>query len=96
MHFEETQKRDHGNIGEQNKVFGSSKNIINYLIIILTYSIIIIFLITFSSMKAIGKKMFEKEILKLFVQLHIFVQSPTVQGTNDKYPVNTSHRSRFV
>jgi hypothetical protein len=88
IHFEEIQKLDHGNIEEQNKVFGSSKIIINYLIIILlTYSIIFIFLITFSS----RKKMFEKGILKRFAQLHIFVQSPTVQGTNDKYPVNTSH-----
>jgi hypothetical protein len=31
--------------------------------------------------------MFEKKMLKLFTQ------SPTRQGTNDTYPVNTSHRS---
>jgi len=95
IHFEEIKKRPHWNIEEQNKVFGSSKIIINYLIIILTHSIIILFLIKFSR-NAVGKKMFEKKILKLLVQCHLFAQSPTRQGTNDKYPVNAIHRSLFV
>ena len=85
--FEEIQTSAHRNIEEQNKVFGSSEIIVCYLIIILTHSIIIIFVIKFSSRHEIGKKMFEKKILKLFTQ------SPTRQGTNDKYQVNTFHRS---
>ena len=81
IHFEEIQRRDHRNIEEQNKVFGSSKIVINYLIITLTRSIIAIFIIK----NAIGKKiwqgwgcyyvLFEKKILKLFVHCHIFAQS---------------------
>ena len=37
-----------------------------------------------------------KKRLKRFVQCHIFVQSPPARRPNDKHPVNTSHRSRFV
>jgi hypothetical protein len=37
-----------------------------------------------------------KEIAKGFVQCHVFAQTPPSRRPNDKYPVNTSHRSRFV
>jgi hypothetical protein len=40
--------------------------------------------------------LFEKKIVKRFVQYHIFARSPAVRRPNNKYPVNTSHRSRFV
>jgi len=38
----------------------------------------------------------EKNTVKRFVQCHIFAQSPLGRSPSDKYPVNTSHRSRFV
>ena len=34
--------------------------------------------------------------LKRSLQCHVFAQSPPGRRTNDKYPVNTSHCSRFV
>ena len=40
--------------------------------------------------------LFEKKIVKRFVQCHIFAQSPLGRDRSDKYPVNTSHLSRFV
>jgi hypothetical protein len=40
--------------------------------------------------------LFKNKILKCFVQRHVFAQSPPGQGPSDKYPVNTSHLSRFV
>ena len=39
---------------------------------------------------------FEKKIVKCFVQCHAFAQPPPDRRPNDKYPVNTSHRYRFV
>jgi len=70
------------------------------------YVIIIIFLIKASSRKAVRKKIwkelellylpFEQKIVKRFVQCHVFAQSPPGQLSNDKYPINTSHHSRFV
>ena len=35
-------------------------------------------------------------IVKRFAQCHVFAQSPPDLHPNDKYPVNTSHHSRFV
>jgi hypothetical protein len=40
--------------------------------------------------------LFIKKIVKHFVQCHVFAQSPPDRRPNDKYPVNTSHRSQFV
>ena len=40
--------------------------------------------------------LFENKIVKCFVQCHVFAQSPPGRRPNDKYLVNTSHRSRFV
>ena len=37
--------------------------------------------------------LFEKTTVKRFVQCHVFAQSPPGRYPNDKYPVNTSHRS---
>jgi hypothetical protein len=36
------------------------------------------------------------DIVKYFVQRHVFAQSPPGWRPSDKYPVNTSHRSWFV
>jgi hypothetical protein len=38
----------------------------------------------------------KKKIVKRFAQCHVFAQSPPGRRPIDKYPVNTSHRSRFV
>jgi hypothetical protein len=38
---------------------------------------------------------FEKKIVKCFVQCHTFTQKLQDQHSNDKYPVNTLHRSQF-
>ena len=38
----------------------------------------------------------KKKTVKRSVQYHVFVQSPPGRRPNDKYPANTSHRSRFV
>ena len=40
--------------------------------------------------------LFENKTVKRSVQRHVLVQSPPDRRPNDKYPVNTSHRSRFV
>jgi hypothetical protein len=40
--------------------------------------------------------LFHKHVVISFVQCHVFAQSPPERRSNDKYPVNTSHRSRFV
>jgi hypothetical protein len=59
-----------------------------------------------SSSKAISKKkkvavtvlllllfLLQKQTVKLSAQYHVLVQSPPDRRPNDKYPVNTSHRS---
>ena len=38
----------------------------------------------------------KKKIVKRFVQCHVFARSPPNRHPNDKYPVNTSQRFRFV
>ena len=38
----------------------------------------------------------QKQTVKHSFHCHVFVQSPPVRYSNDKYPVNTSHRFRFV
>jgi len=40
--------------------------------------------------------MLKEQTVKRFEQYHVFVQSPPGQLPNDKYPVNTSHLTRFV
>jgi hypothetical protein len=40
--------------------------------------------------------LFENKIVKRFAQCHVFAQSPPSRRPNDKYPVNTLHRSRFA
>jgi len=40
--------------------------------------------------------MFEKKIVKYIFKWHVFAQSIPGRRPTDKYPVNTSHRSRFV
>jgi hypothetical protein len=37
--------------------------------------------------------LFENKIIKLFVQSHLFAQSPPGWRPSDKYPVNISHFS---
>jgi len=37
--------------------------------------------------------LFQKKTVKHSVQCHVLVQSPPDRRPNDKYPVNTSHRS---
>jgi len=37
----------------------------------------------------------DREIVKLFVQWHVFAQSPSGRRPDDKYPINTPHCSRF-
>jgi hypothetical protein len=37
--------------------------------------------------------LFQKQTVKRSVQCHVFAQSPPDRRPNDKYPVNTSHRS---
>jgi hypothetical protein len=44
----------------------------------------------------VANTFFSKGRLKHFVQCHVFAQSPPGRHPNDKYPLNTSHRSRFV
>jgi hypothetical protein len=90
--------------GEQNKVLGSYKIIIDYFIIFTIWLHYCMY-IKFSSRNAIRKKcgskwgccyfLFEKKILNPSVQYHVFDQSPPGQGSNGKYPVNTSHSTRF-
>ena len=70
------------------------------------YSILIIFLIEAFLRNAIREKcgsnwgcycfLFERTIVKRFDQCRIFVHSPPGRRPNDKYPLNTSHRSQFV
>jgi len=69
------------------------------------HSTIITFPIKASSKNAIRKCdskwghshfLFEEKTVKRTVQRHVFTQSPPVRHPNDIYPVNTSHRSRFV
>ena len=38
----------------------------------------------------------EKKFVEYFVQCHVFGQSPPGRRPIGKYPVNASHRSRFV
>jgi len=74
------------------------------VIVQLMHSIIIIFLIN-RGMRW-GRKcgsnwtcyycLFEKKLVKRFVQCHLVAQSTPGWHPSDKYPVNTSHRSRFV
>jgi hypothetical protein len=40
--------------------------------------------------------LFERKIIKRSVQCHVLAQSPPGRRPSDKYPVNTSHRCRFV
>ena len=40
--------------------------------------------------------LFEKQTVNCSVQCHVFAQSPPSRHPNDKYPVNTSQRFRFV
>jgi len=40
--------------------------------------------------------LFEKKVVKRFVQCRLVAQSPPGRHSNDKYPVNTLHHSRFV
>jgi len=40
--------------------------------------------------------LFEENIVKRLVHCHVFTQSSLGRRPNDKYPANTSHRSRFV
>jgi len=72
-------------------------------IVKLMHSIIITFIIKVSSWNAIRKCrsnwgcccfLFDREIVKHFIQCHVFAQSPPARRPNDKYPVNTSHSSR--
>jgi hypothetical protein len=40
--------------------------------------------------------LFKNSIIKPLVKRHVFAQSPPDRLPSDKYPVNNSHRSRFV
>jgi len=40
--------------------------------------------------------LFEQKIVKPFVHCHVLTQLPPGRRPNDKYPVRTSHSSRFV
>ena len=67
------------------------------------HNIIVIFVIKSSTRKAIRNKMWQqqgcycflsqKQTVKLSIRCHVFAQSPPDRRPNDKYPVNTSHRS---
>ena len=74
-----------------------------HIIINAQYSYYIIFLIKSSSKNVTRKTkweyqgryyfLFEKKILKLFVQCHIFTHSLSGQCTSDKYAANTPQHS---
>ena len=104
INFEEIILRAHGCFEEQNKVLASSIIIINYCIIININAQCNYYTRNkASSRNTIRTKcgsncgccclLFQKKTVKRSVQCHVLVQSPPGRRPNDKYPLNTWHRS---
>jgi hypothetical protein len=99
------------NFEDQNKVLESSTIIINYRIIIISAYYLINALYNYYTSNKDLLEEYDKEekvevtgscyfllkkIVKHSVQCHVLAQSPPSQNPNDKYPITTSHYSRFV